>query len=177
MAIELPTKRISALKTYVDEILKLRKDTPAIGGEQWFFRGQSNSKWDVKPNIFREDKLESEHLVIEQARRQNPDEFKQCSDSYELLTKLQHYGLGTRLLDVTLNPLVALYFASKYHCDYVKNKNGQYSKEICDGVVYYCFTRGNSLKDLHSKVSLAIPFIEFGKKHEYCQLMFATLDS
>lgn len=171
-----PFKKVATLKAFVDAILELREE-PAINGEQWFFRGQANSKWDVRPSIFREDKLESEHLVIEQAERQNPEEFKQCSNNYELLTKLQHYGLGTRLLDVTLNPLVALFFASEYHCDYTKNKNGQYSKEECDGIVYYCFTRGSSLKELHTKISLAIPFMEFGKSlslEAFCEHLVKT---
>lgn len=72
------------------------------------------------PNVFRNDALKYEFDAIETAIRQRPYDFRECASDFEILTKLQHYGLGTRLLDVTLNPLVALYFASEkceeYQC-------------------------------------------------------------
>ena len=40
-----------------------------------------------------------------------PQEFVNDSSMFDKLVRLQHYGLPTRLLDVTRNPLIALYFA------------------------------------------------------------------
>ena len=156
-------KRITSVKMFVDEISALRQDKPNANAEEWFFRGQKNSTWEVRPNIFRGDDLASEHILIERAQRQNPVEFRDCINNFEILTKLQHYGLGTRLLDVTLNPLVALYFATEYSSEYVKNKNGQYTHNEHDGVVYYRLVNGCALQDLQIKIALAVPFVEFGK--------------
>lgn len=94
-------KKVISVKQFVDEITSLRRERPADNAQQWFFRGQKNSGWDVRPNVFREDNLATEHLLIDRAQRQNPIEFRECTNNFEILTKLQHYGLGTRLLDVT----------------------------------------------------------------------------
>ena len=163
MASESQDKKITSVKMFVDEITYLRQGKAAANAEQWFFRGQKNSAWEVRPNIFREDILASEHILIERAQRQNPVEFRGCANNFEILTKLQHYGLGTRLLDVTLNPLVALYFATEYSDEYSKNKNGQYTHKEHDGVVCYRLVNGCSLQDLQIKIALTVPFIEFGK--------------
>lgn len=40
-----------------------------------------------------------------------PESFEKCKSHLEKLVEMQHYGLPTRLLDMTRNPLVALYFA------------------------------------------------------------------
>lgn len=39
------------------------------------------------------------------------DEFESLSYPFERLSKLQHYGIPTRLIDVTIDPLIALFFA------------------------------------------------------------------
>lgn len=174
MATKSQDKRITSVKAFVDAIFSLRKGDPSDpdkefrgqNAEEWFFRGQKNSSWDVLPYIFRDENLASltfEHMLIERAQRQNPVEFRECSNNLELLTKLQHYGLGTRLLDVTLNPLVALYFATEESGEYIENKNTQYSYREHDGAVYYRLTNGCSLQDLQIRIALAVPFYEFGK--------------
>jgi hypothetical protein len=146
MFTETKEKKISSVNDFVKEITKMRSDRILSGAEQWFFRGQKCSDWDVKPTIFREDALSGEHIMIDRAQRQNPLEFRDCVTNFEILTKLQHYGLGTRLLDVTLNPLVALYFATEESSEYVKNNNGQYSYKEHDAKVYYRFASSSSLK-------------------------------
>ena len=157
------TKQITSVKSFINEIMRLKNDVLSSNVEQWFFRGQKNVAWDVRPNIFRDDNLALEHIVIERALCQNPVEFRECSNNFEILTKLQHYGLGTRLLDVTLNPLVALFFATEPSYEYTKNGKNQYILREHDGIVYYSFVSSCALRDLGIRIALAIPFIEVGK--------------
>ncbi|MDO4324084.1 MAG: FRG domain-containing protein [Lachnospiraceae bacterium] len=76
-----------------------------------YFRGQSKKDWKIVPSVFRDAQLGQEHELIREAIRRKPDELANGLTNFERLTKLQHYELPTRLLDVTENPLIALYFA------------------------------------------------------------------
>lgn len=158
-----PEGKIKSVKNFVETIMQMRSepDYQPIYGEQWFFRGQANSKWDIRPSTFRDDSIAFEHKIIERAQRYNPQEFRDCSNKLELLTKLQHYGLGTRLLDLTLNPLVALYFAVQESKSYRKNKNGTHTLINHSGRVSYAFRRGLSLNDIEARIPLELPFMEF----------------
>lgn len=76
-------------------------------------------------------------MIIQKATSRVPSEFYNASD-FDILTKLQHYGLPTRLLDVTMNPLVALYFACCTK-EYINNTD---EAEEVDGVVFYSSAYG-----------------------------------
>ena len=112
------------MKTYeISSINDLNNLIQKLGepkqGTTRFFRGQADEKWDMNPSIFREPYLiENEDKIIKDVLTNCPDDFLPTDTLFEKLVKLQHYGCKTRLLDLTTNALVALYFAcheKKHH--------------------------------------------------------------
>lgn len=74
------------------------------------YRGQASSSWHLCPSLYRDGLFHKERALIAELRRVRPEEFNGLS-KFDILVKMQHYGLPTRLLDMTHNPLVALFFA------------------------------------------------------------------
>ena len=82
-------------------------------GHTRFFRGHGDEGWQMLPSIYRAKHLiENEDKIIKDALTYCPDDFLPSDTLFEKLVKLQHYGYSTRLLDLTTNALVALYFAA-----------------------------------------------------------------
>lgn len=88
--------------------LKKERNHPS---EIEFYRGHSNKEWKLMPTINRNCMLDFEEELINEFVRRRPDEFSESNGLFNVIAKMQHYGLHTRLLDITENPAVALYFA------------------------------------------------------------------
>ncbi len=83
-----------------------------------FFRGHADPNYTLRPSIMRSIKLQkNESKLYNNLLIECPDDFEKCHTHLEKLVKMQHYGLPTRLLDITRNLLVALYFACESHPD------------------------------------------------------------
>lgn len=101
---------IGSVANFIKEVNKFNRTSDTIR----FFRGQSNIHWKLVPSILREEYSElliNESILIKEIYVHYPDIFRNCDNAFEKLVIAQHYGIPTRLLDITSNPLVALYFA------------------------------------------------------------------
>lgn len=77
-----------------------------------FYRGHANPNYVLQPSIMRTSRLQqNESKLYHELLINCPEDFEKCYTHLEKLVKMQHYGLPTRLLDITRNLLVALYFA------------------------------------------------------------------
>lgn len=104
------TETIKSFDSLLTWIKRLKEDD-----RKCIFRGQAHHKedWDLLPKAYREDFIHGDDEIYLQNWRKRALEYLGSlpNSRWDVLATAQHYGLPTRLLDWTTNPLVAAYFA------------------------------------------------------------------
>lgn len=110
-------KKILGVADSVETFLQLLWGSPAKGLTETFFRGHSDARYELTPSLLCKwengdwEFLPSEDRLCKELLIAHHDEFQGDQYSFDRLVRMQHYGLPTRLLDISGNPLVALFFA------------------------------------------------------------------
>ncbi|MHC3871372.1 FRG domain-containing protein [Streptococcus thermophilus] len=79
-----------------------------------YFRGESSHFPLRTPSLYLEEnltKIGSEYYYRVLLSELGREDYQENTSLVRLISELQHYGAKTRILDVTKNPLIALYFA------------------------------------------------------------------
>lgn len=95
-------------EAYSEEFLDKQIDSE-FHSHRFFYRGVSNKDYKLVSGIYRNNEKE-ENFYFRELQVRCPNILAHLKN-FNKLTYMQHYGSPTRLLDITANPLVGLYFA------------------------------------------------------------------
>lgn len=172
--------------------LKNEKNTEEINGNksndiEFFYRGHTKQSYKLQPLLYRtlNQKETSEKDIFSYIMTKHSNEFIGMKP-LEVLAKMQHLGVATRLLDVTKNPLVGLFFSvdglkpsekesiADTAIKESSNNNENNNLENAELIIFNCPSR--DIKSYYSdtiKLLSCLPFLEEERKK---QLLFDAVN-
>ena len=115
--VELPTTEITSVADLIDVAESLNSSEA-----QLFYRGQEDHSYKLIPSVYRRAEFTAhESSMLRDLMTRRPHDFANATSALDQIVFARHHDLPTRLLDITENPLVSLYFAcydeTKKHID------------------------------------------------------------
>jgi hypothetical protein len=114
---EPPKVDILGVASDVETFLGFVFNATSADGVEYFFRGHKKATYPLVPTVMREHKsgapiyLPNEDLMAKELLISHYDEFQNDVFCFDRLVRMRHFGLPTRLLDISSNPLISLFFA------------------------------------------------------------------
>lgn len=148
-------EQVTSLSDYISKVGKIHliqeNKLQQLNSEKQmniYYRGQNQDFPNTLPSLIRnENYLKNEDKLINDFITKYPELFGDCKNNFDCLALMQHHQLPTRLLDLTSNPLVALYFAVE-RSDGSTNKN----TDLIDGKIFL-FTNFYDQAPLHQSLA------------------------
>ena len=118
---ESPPAQLTDLQSFMqclDDLADGLEEEIASRAVRLYFRGEEDSEFVLQPSVMRKSELrENEDRLMSDLSIRRPAEFDGDALYFQRLVMARHFELPTRLLDVTRDPLVALYYAAAVNHD------------------------------------------------------------
>ncbi|MEK4568722.1 FRG domain-containing protein [Bacillus sp. FSL K6-3458] len=135
----------------VNNLWQFKEIIKKYSKEETYYRGQLSQYVSISSSISRDDGfMMNEAKIYLDSVKIMPNEFEHLNEPIDYLAKMQHYNIPTRLIDLTVDPLVALFFA----VENVDDPN--------DGLVYVFNTKGLMKDSKHVRLlSLLAKIVDY----------------
>ena len=138
----------------LDILKEIIEDESQNENKVTLYRGHSSFRYKLRPALFRDKNskiLTRERSILRELITRHPNEFSSDESVFDYLVRMQHYGLPTRLLDVTYNPLVAIFFAcekdTKDHSEVISITVSKDQLKYYDSDTVHCIANLSNLTD------------------------------